>query len=157
MWAHHHDTVRPEWLDGNGHMNLAYYVLVFDGGTDAWLDRAGLGAAYRGTTGRSVFAVESHTIYRQEVGLHAPLQVRTRLAASGGKRIHLLHEMTSRGAEVALQEVLFLHVDLATRRSVPLDAARLAAVASLLPDAPLPAWVGRRIGPAVEPAPLRAT
>ena len=45
VWAEHHDQVQPEWLDGNGHMNLAYYVLVFDRGTDAWLELAGLGAA----------------------------------------------------------------------------------------------------------------
>ena len=67
MWAEHRDQVRPEWLDGNGHMNLAYYVLVFDGGTDAWLDRAGLGTAYRLATNHGVFAVETHTIYREEV------------------------------------------------------------------------------------------
>lgn len=146
MWTEHRDTVQPEWLDGNGHMNLAYYVMVFDRGTDAWLDAAGLGAAYRDQTGRSVFAVETHTLYRQEVRLGAPLLVRTRLAASGGKRVHLLHEMTSGNAAVAMQEVLFLHVDLATRRALPLDDAASARVAALGTDAALPAWVGRRVG-----------
>ncbi len=45
MWAEHTDHVQPEWLDGNGHMNLASYVPVFDRGIDARLD-------FRGAQGR---------------------------------------------------------------------------------------------------------
>ena len=148
MWAEHHDQVQPEWLDSNGHMNLAYYVLVFDRGTDAWLDVAGLGSAYRASAGCSVFAVETHTIYRQEVRLGAPLLVRSRLAAASGKRIHLLHEMSSAGADVAMQEIMFLHVDLSTRRSTPLIGQAAERVAALAPPSgmALPAWLGRRIG-----------
>ena len=148
MWAEHHDRVQPEWLDGNGHMNLGHYVLVFDRGTDAWLELAGLGAAYRASSGRSVFAVETHTLYRQEVRLGAALHVRTRLAAASGKRMHLLHEMSSAGADIAMQEVMFLHVDLVTRRSVPLERIEADRVAALAPpvNVPLPDWVGRRIG-----------
>lgn len=148
MWAEHRDTVQPEWLDGNGHMNLAYYVLVFDRGTDAWLDLAGLGAAYRASVRCSVFAVETHTLYRRESRLGDPLTVRSRLAAADGKRIHLVHEMTSQGIETALQEVLFLHVDLTTRRAAPLDASVMARLVALAPpaDVPMPAWAGRHIG-----------
>jgi acyl-CoA thioester hydrolase len=147
VWAEHRDAVRPEWLDGNGHMNLAYYVVVFDRGADAWLDMAGLGAAYR-AQGGTVFAVETHTIYRREVGLGTALLVRSRLVAAAGKRIHLLHEMHAGPEEVALQEVLYLHVDLATRRAAeipPAVAARLQALAPL-PGETLPAWLGRAIG-----------
>ena len=43
----HEAVVRPEWIDGNGHMNLAYYVVVFDHATDVFCDRVGLGDAYR--------------------------------------------------------------------------------------------------------------
>ena len=145
MWAEHLDHVRPEWLDGNGHMNLAYYVVVFDRGSDAWLEIAQLGVHYRDTTARSVFAVESHTLYRHEVREGAPLRVRSALASFNGKRIHIVHEMTSGDTEVAMQEVLFLHVDLGTRRSASLDAADAARVQALVLPA-LPAWVGRRIG-----------
>lgn len=149
MWAEHDDHVRPEWLDGNGHMNLAYYVVVFDRGTDAWLELAGLGAAYR-QSGHSVFAVEAHTIYRQEVGAGAALHVRSRLAAAAGKRLHLLHEMTSGGTVVALQEVLFLHMDMRTRRPVDLGETAAARVRPLAPPPgqPVPAWLGRHVGQA---------
>ena len=70
--AEHRETVVPEWLDSNGHMNLAFYVVVFDRGTDAWMDLAGLSAAYRAEAGHTVFAVEAHTLYRQELRLGAP-------------------------------------------------------------------------------------
>ena len=149
MWAEHNDHVRPEWLDGNGHMNLAYYVVVFDRGTDAWLELAGLGAAYR-DAGGTVFAFEAHTIYRREVGAGAPLQVRSCLVEAAGKRLHLMHEMTSGGVEVALQEVLFLHVDLRTRRPAIMDPEASARVQALVPppDWCRPAWLGRHVGQA---------
>jgi acyl-CoA thioesterase FadM len=148
VWADHHDHVRPEWLDGNGHMNLAYYVVVFDRGTDCWLDLAGIGAAYREATGLSVFAVETHTLYRQEVGPGAKLHVRSRLVSGCGKRLHLAHEMDSDGTAVAMQEVMFLHVDLATRRSValPADAASRVAALAPRPGEDMPSWLGRRVG-----------
>ncbi len=141
--AEHHDHVRPEWLDGNGHMNLAYYVVVFDRGTDAWLDLAGLGEADR-RDGGTVFAVETHTLYRQEVGLGDALHVRSWLVDADGKRLHLAHEMTSGGALVAMQECLFIHMDLATRRVRPFSPAQAAQIAAL--TAPAPSWLGRRIG-----------
>ncbi len=140
----HHDTVQPEWLDGNGHMNLAYYVVVFDRGTDAWLDLAGLGDAYRRVENDSVFAVETHTIYRQEVGRGSRLSVRSWLVAADAKRLHLAHEMTCEGALVAMQEGLFVHVDLETRRVKLFTLDQTARITSLI-EAP-PPWLGRRIG-----------
>ena len=147
MWAEYRDVVRPEWLDGNGHMNLAYYVVVFDRGADAWLDLAGLGDPYR-DRGSSVFAVETHTIYRREVGLGTALLVRSGLVDAGGKRIHLMHEMTADGEPVACQEVLYLHVNLATRRSVdmPVDAAARVQALAFPATQARPAWLGRAIG-----------
>lgn len=147
MWAEHEDHVRPEWLDGNGHMNLAYYVVVFDRGTDAWLDLAGLGAAYQ-EAGGTVFAVETHTVYRREVVAGAALHVRSRLVAADGKRLHLMHEMASAGVEVAMQEAMFLHVDLRSRRAVPMGTDASARVQALAPPAgwQRPAWLGRHVG-----------
>ncbi|HEY0203138.1 MAG TPA: thioesterase family protein [Acetobacteraceae bacterium] len=146
--AEHHDHIRPEWLDGNGHMNLAYYVVVFDRGTDAWLDLAGLGDAYR-REGGSVFAVETHTLYRQEVGLGDALHVRSWLVDTDTKRLHLAHEMTSGGTLVAMQECLFVHIDLATRRVQPFTPAQAAQMAALIH--PAPSWLGRRIEVAAGP------
>jgi acyl-CoA thioester hydrolase len=148
--AEHLDHVQPEWLDSNGHMNLAYYVVVFDRGTDAWMELAGLGAAYRQAQGGTVFAAETHTLYHREVGLRSPLRVQTWLVDADAKRLHLAHEMTSGGILVAMQECLFLHVDLATRRVKPFTAAQAQHVAAL--TRPAPGWLGRRIAVTAGPA-----
>ena len=143
--AEHRESVVPEWLDSNGHMNLAFYVVVFDRGTDAWMDLAGLSAAYRAAAGHTVFAVEAHTLYRQELRLDAPMLVRTWLVGADLKRMHLAHEMTSAGVVAALHEVLYVHVSLETRRVAPMGEAAASRVAELVVE-PRPDWVGRRIG-----------
>ena len=125
-------------------MNLAYYVVVFDRGTDAWLDLAGLDGAYRQAEGASVFAVETHTLYRREVGPDSRLSVKSWLVAADAKRLHLAHEMTCDGTLVAVHEVMFLHMDLTTRRVKPFTAEQTDYLMTLL--GPPPSWLGRRIG-----------
>ena len=63
------DIVRPEWIDSNGHMNLAYYVLVFDLATDALYKALDIGDGYREASGNSCFTAETHTLYEREVHL----------------------------------------------------------------------------------------
>lgn len=152
--ALHRETVRHEWVDYNNHMNVAYYVLVFDHATDAFLDHVGLGTAYREATGCSVFVAEAHITYEQEVSEGDPLQVTTRVLGFDGKRLILFHQMF-RGDDaepaatpVATNEVLCLHVDLGVRRTAPLPAEaakRLAAVAAKHASLPAPAQAGRSI------------
>ena len=61
------DKVRPEWIDHNGHMNVAYYVLGFDYATDAFFDYLGLGQSYLQRANGSTFAVEMNVSYVREV------------------------------------------------------------------------------------------
>ncbi len=68
-------SVKPEWIDYNGHMNEAYYVLVFGLTTDAFLDLIGMDAAYRERTHTSLYTVEGHIAYLQEVPLGTSLRV----------------------------------------------------------------------------------
>ena len=60
-------VVRPEWIDDNGHLNMGYYVVVFDYATDAWLDHLGLSASERERMGVATFTLESHVNYLREV------------------------------------------------------------------------------------------
>jgi len=147
----HRETVRPEWVDYNGHMNVAYYVLVFDHGTDIVLERLGLGRAYRESTGRSVFVVESHVTYEAEVVAGDRLSVSSRVLGRDAKRLHLFHAMhrDKDGRLAATNELMFVHVDMGARRPAPLpDDARAridAAIAAQSAD-PMPSQVGRVIG-----------
>lgn len=146
----HQEIVRPEWVDYNGHMNVAYYVLVFDHATDAVLDHVALGADYRAASGCSVFVAEAHVTYDQEVNAGDRLRIISRIIGVEGKKFILFHEMYRQGDGelVATNEVLCLHVDLAQRRSAPLPAAasaRLQHVAADHARLPRPTRVGRAI------------
>ena len=109
--------VRPEWVDHYGHMNLAYYLVAFDLATDELWPRLGLGEAFR-AQGLGTFAVESWQGYRREVLLDAPLAVESAVLGFDAKRLLLRHRLhhAEEGFLSAENEVLFLCVDLTTRR-----------------------------------------
>ncbi|MBU8546763.1 MULTISPECIES: acyl-CoA thioesterase [Roseomonadaceae] len=109
--------VRPEWVDHYGHMNLAYYLVAFDLATDEVWPHWGLGPALR-ARGLGTFAVESWQAYRREVVLDAPLAAESALLAFDAKRLLLRHRLyhAAEGWLSAENEVLFLCVDLATRK-----------------------------------------
>lgn len=137
-------VVRPEWIDSNGHLNLAYYILLFDEATDALWQSLGLGDAIR-ATGSGTFAVETHTLYRAELMEREAVRVHSVVLAADGKRLHVAHEMRRErdGVISAQQELLYLCVDLATRRVTTWPgemATRLADRVGAAPD-----WVGRRV------------
>ena len=142
--------VRPEWIDSNGHMNLAYYVVVFDLATDALYAALGIGDAYREETGNSCFTAETHTLYEREVQLDDRLSVRSWLLGADTKRLHYFHEMlhAESGERSAVQELMALHIDMRIRRVTPFPTERYVAlqeaVAEYAPSAP-PKGAGRRI------------
>ncbi len=147
----HIETVRPEWVDYNGHMNVAFYVLVFDHATDAVLDCLDLGEAYRERSGCSVFVAEMHVTYEREIGAGDEVRVHSRVQGFDGKRLILLHEMRLGADEaiVASNEVLCLHVDLGTRRTAAIPgptAERIRGLAAAEACRPRPTRAGRAIG-----------
>lgn len=145
----HDATIRPEWIDYNGHMNLAYYIVIFDQGLDAAFDAIDIGIAYRRRTGTSTFAAETHTRYLREVTEGDAVRVTTRLLAVDAKRLHWFQEMhhVESGQIVATLEQLNLHIDMGTRRVAPWPAAKLAGLQAIAhaDTRAMPADVGRRI------------
>lgn len=142
--------VLPEWIDYNGHLNLAYYIVLFDQATDLLFDELDLGLRYRRDTGKGTFVVETHTLYENELLVGARVRVGTQILGSDDKRLHLAHEMFEIGGDkrAAAQELMFLHVDLVARRVCPFLpelGERLAAWTAAHAALPRPAWSGRRI------------
>jgi len=149
--SEYHDVVRPEWIDSNGHMNMAYYVLVFDLATDRLYDALGIGNAYREATGFSCFTAETHTLYEREVHVGERLRIGTFLLGADAKRLHYFHEMfhVDSGVRSAAQELMALHIDMSIRRVAPFSAERYSALrqaAKAYAPAELPKGAGRRIG-----------
>ncbi len=147
----HREAVQTEWIDYNGHMNVAYYVLCFDHATDALFDFLEVGEAYRAATGCSFFAVRQNIDYLQEVYAGEMLSFETHFLGCDDKRLHFHHAMyhLQKGYLVATTDLLALHVNLAERRAAPMpdDArARAEAVAAAHAILPPPEGVGRRIG-----------
>jgi acyl-CoA thioester hydrolase len=142
--------VRPEWIDSNGHLNLAYYVVVFDIATDALYAKLGIGDAYREASGFSCFTAETHTLYEREVHLGDRLTVRGWLLGADSKRVHYFHEMfhAESGERSAVQELMALHIDMRIRRVAPFPPDRAEALRQAVAEfAPkeLPKGAGRRI------------
>jgi acyl-CoA thioester hydrolase len=144
-------TVTPEWIDYNGHMNVAYYVLAFDRATDWLFDYLGVGETYRRSTRHSIFALEAHVTYERELRQGEEFEIATRLIDADRKRLHLFHAMTrAKDNELsATIEVMGLHVDMAGPKSAPLPDDVYAKVEALLAEhrlLPAPPQLGRKIG-----------
>lgn len=147
----HRGTIRPEWIDYNGHMNVAYYVLVFDQGTDALLDYLGMDTAYRTQTGYSTYVLEAHITYERELKEGDAYRVTTQLLDFDAKRLHyferLYHETDDTLA--ATTEIMLMHMDMATVRSAPMPDSVYEKVAALMQSQgrlPRPPQAGRIIG-----------
>ena len=143
--------VQADWIDDNGHMNVAYYVLMFDRATDALLDRLGLGAAYRQRTNHSIYVLETHVTYDREVKDGDMLRFTTQLVDADAKRLHFFHTMyhATAGYRAATTELLALHVDLAGPASLNFAATEQAAIDALLGEhrtLARPVQLGRVIG-----------
>ncbi len=140
--------VRPEWLDYNGHMNVAYYVLAFDHACDDFLDYIGMTDAYRARSGGTTFAAEMHVTYQREVVNGDPLRFTSQLLGFDEKRIHFILHMyhAEQGYLAATSEWMSLYVDLASRRvaAMPVEiASRLAAIHATHKQLPRPPEAGR--------------
>ncbi len=144
-------VVKPEWIDENGHMNMGYYVVVFDKATDEWLDYIGLDLAFKEANDVTTFSVESHVTYQREIGEGDPLRFTTQLFGFDAKRIHYAHEMyhAEEGFLASTNELMSFHVSNETRRSAPMAPeiqARLAEIQTAHEKLPIPSYVGRVIG-----------
>ena len=144
------DVVRPEWIDSNGHLNLAYYVVVFDYATDALYKALDIGDAYRIASNNSCFTAETHTLYEREVHLGDKLLVRAWLLGADTKRLHYFHEMfhVESGERSAVQELMALHIDMGIRRVATFPPDKYAALQDAVREyapADLPKGAGRRI------------
>jgi acyl-CoA thioester hydrolase len=139
--------VLPEWIDVNGHMNVAYYVLAFDLGIDTLWSSFGITNEHIRENASSTFAVESHVLYRRELHEADPYIVTAQILAFDEKRIHQFQRMyhADSGFLAATAEWMNLHVDMDTRRVSPwppdiFDAIR--TVADGQRDWPYPADAG---------------
>lgn len=112
------------WLDPNGHVNMAYFMVLNERGLDQAWTAMGIGWEYARETGLSTFAAEVHVRYLRELLGDARPVVTFRALGLDEKRLHGISEIreSADGAVAATTEQIWLHVDLSTRRVTPWPA-----------------------------------
>ncbi|PVZ37077.1 thioesterase family protein [Pseudomonas sp. CC120222-01a] len=142
--------VQEDWVDYNGHLRDAFYLLIFSYATDALMERIGLDESNRGQSGNSLFTLEAHINYLHEVKLGTEVWVQTQIIGFDRKRLHVYHSLHRAGFDevLAASEQMLLHVDLAGPRSAPFNDISSRLLQELLEqgrDVIPPEYVGRRI------------
>ncbi len=107
-----------EWTDYNNHMNLSYYILVFDMGAEVFLSKFNMGEHSAKNTKKSTMVVETHTTYNNEVKEGDEVEVFLSHFDHDKKRLHYKLEMYEKGKNIlsASTEVLSLYIDLSLRK-----------------------------------------
>ena len=144
-------AIEPQWIDYNGHLNMAYYNVLFDRAIDELWLKLGIGPAYMKARNNSTFTAECHVRYVREIHLGDPAQVAIWLVAADDKRLHTFEKLRHAGDGwvSATSENMALHMDMTARKVAPFPpdiAARIQTVAAAHRAAPRPDGLGRSIG-----------
>ncbi|MEW4458308.1 thioesterase family protein [Roseibium algicola] len=143
-------TVKDDWIDYNGHLNMAYYNVLFDTAVDEVFHRLGMGPDYVKTRGGSFFTAEVHVCYLRELSAGMKVIATLQLVDFDAKRAHLYQELrhAEEGWLSATSEQLSLHVDMNARKVAPWPediAANLTALSQAHASLPRPERAGRHI------------
>jgi acyl-CoA thioester hydrolase len=144
-------SVDPAWIDYNGHMNDAYYALVFSRTGDRLLEAIGLETQGRERTSRTIYTTTLTIHYHHEVTEGEVLAADARLLEYDAKRLRIWFEMRrTDGTVVASSEQVYLCVDQSGEKPhaasfLPEQQAVITALAAATADLPWPKAAGRGI------------
>jgi acyl-CoA thioester hydrolase len=143
--------IEPQWIDYNGHLNMAYYNVMFDRAIDELWLVLGIGPAYKKARNGSTFTAECHVRYLREIHLGDPVQISVYLLAADDKRLHTFEELrhATEGWLSATSENMTVHVDMGKRKTAPFPPdvrATIEAVAKAHAMVPRPEGTGRSVG-----------
>src|SRR3984885_13810341 len=142
--------IEPQWIDYNGHLNMAYYNVMMDRAIDELWLQLGIGPSYMKERHGSTFTAECHVRYLREIHLGDPVQVSIWLLAADEKRLHTFEELrhAKDGWMSATSENMTMHIDMKTRKTAafPSDIrARIADVLASHSAIARPDGIGRRV------------
>jgi acyl-CoA thioester hydrolase len=142
--------IEPQWIDYNGHLNMAYYNVMMDRAIDEMWLQLGIGPAYMKERHGSTFTAEAHVRYLREIHLGDPVQISVYLLATDDKRLHTFEELrhATEGWISATSENMTLHMDMKQRKvaAFPPDVrTRIQAVVEKHASVPRPDGTGRKV------------
>ena len=128
------EKIIKEWTDYNGHLNVAFYVHVFDIAADIMLDKFKMGGRSAKQDKKTTFVAEMYTAYKQEVRLGENVDTHLSYVDHDKKRIHYKLSMFHKEKKylAATNEVLSLYVDLSQRKVVEFDQDRLKIIGEVI-------------------------
>jgi len=142
--------IEPAWIDYNGHLNMAYYHVLFDRAADEGLAVLGMGPDYAQERYLTIYTAEVHVCYVRELHLRDRVTATFQLLDFDEKRLHVFQELRhAEGWLAATAETMSLHVDMAGPQVAPfpLDVlAQVEAMALAHGGLPRPDRAGRAIG-----------
>lgn len=144
--------VQPDWIDYNGHMNVAYYTMALDTAMDALLeDHLGIGESFVKVAGLGPYVLQLNAHYLAEMHKGETFHCKFQLLDHDSKRIHVCQRIIADndGREAAFFEALVMNVDLTARRSAPYPdqvRARLQKMQESHDALPRPERIGATIG-----------
>ena len=123
-------VIPPEYMDRNGHMNIRWYLALFDEAGDAMYPTLGLTADYFAASGMGGFDLEHHLWYPAEVLNGDSVVIRVRILGRSSKLMHYLMfmENETRGVLSSMLECVHAHADLNARRTAPFPAHAAARI-----------------------------
>jgi acyl-CoA thioester hydrolase len=135
-------TIPAEYLDLNHHMNMRWYVALFDDASDTLHDHLGLTREFRRDSGSGTMDLEHHTWFINEVTAGSQICIYTRMVARSAKMIHYLMFMVneSSGNVAAHFECVNALVDLQARKITPYPAEILNRIDAMLGEQNQLAW-----------------
>jgi acyl-CoA thioester hydrolase len=143
-------AIESQWIDYNGHFNMAYYGVLFDRAADQMFAALGLGPDYVKATNNSFFTLETHCSYLREVQATDVVTIASQIMDHDHKRVHYVQQMRLPNTNVAcILEVMVSHVDLTTHKTsnFPEDVkVRIELMAAEHKGLSVPVQVGHKIG-----------
>ncbi len=145
-------TVKPDWIDYNGHMNMGFYLVAFDHvATDGFFEYLGIGLEHKQAVGKSTFSLAANIDFVAELMAGDPLRFTTQLVDYDHKRLHFYHCLyhAEQGYLAATNENLGMYIDMQTRRSTSFDNAQMQRFQQELERGQAlgtPEGVGRKLG-----------
>jgi len=121
------EKIKKEWTDYNGHMNVAYYIHIFDISSDLLLDKFKMAGSSAKKDKKSTFVAETHTTYNKELKLGEEVEVHLEFLDHDKKRIHYKVSMFHKEEKylAATTEVLSLYIDLNKRKVTEFESEKI--------------------------------
>ena len=125
-----------DWTDYNEHMNMAYYVLIFDEAWEVALEKFKMGASAAKNLNRSTMVVETNTKYLNEVKEGESVDINLTYFDHDKKRLHLKMEMIAKETKKisASMEWISLYIDLSKRKVKEFEEEKLKLMASFIEE-----------------------